>query len=105
MDLKLGPWLLCVLAVALPMGFTGILAVIATIGAQRSVSWGPRDWVVLGAFWCLTLAYAPVLIRLSKLRHRFLRRTPAQQWRRAVLLATLMGLLLVASVGLIVRYL
>ncbi len=104
-DLKLGPWLACVLSIALPMGFTGILAVMATIGAQRSVSWRGRDWLILIICWGLTAVYAVALMVLSKGRGRFLRRRADQQWRRAALLAVIMVVLLVGTVGLLVRFL
>ena len=104
-DLRLGPWLASVLSIALPMGFTGILALMATIGAQRSVSWRSGDWVILIVGWGLTTIYAVALIVLSKRRGRFLRRPAAQQWRRAALLAVVMLVLLLGTVGLIVRIL
>ncbi len=104
-DLRLGPWLACVLSIALPMGFTGILALLATIGAQQSVAWRSGDWVILGLCWFLTVAYAVGLWLLSKRRGRFLRLPAAQQWRRAGLLAAVMVVLLVGTVWLIARFL
>ncbi|MCZ6735300.1 MAG: hypothetical protein O7C65_05870 [Planctomycetota bacterium] len=104
-DLKLGPWLLCVLAVAIPMGFTGILAIIASIGAQRSAFWGLEDWIALGGLWAMTLAYAVALTVLSKRRSRFLRRSPAGQWWRAGLWTAVMILSQAGTIWLISWYL
>ncbi len=104
-DLKLGPWLLCVLAVAIPMGFTGILAIIASIGAQRSAFWGLEDWIALGGLWVMTLAYAVALTVLSKRRSRFLRRSPAGQWWRAGLWTAIRILSQAGTIWLISWYL
>ncbi|MHC4109289.1 MAG: hypothetical protein ACYSTY_14515 [Planctomycetota bacterium] len=104
-DLKLGPWMLAVLAVSIPMGFTGILAVLAGLGAQRSAYWSLIDWGALVALWFLTALYAAALIAICRRRPKFLRRAPAAQWRRATLLTLLTTATQVGIVWLMVRYL
>ncbi len=102
-DLKLGPWMLAVLAVSIPMGFTGILA--AGLGAQRSAYWSPLDWGALLVLWFLTALYAAALIAICRRRPKFLRRSPTVQWRRAALLTLLTTASQVGIVWLMVRYL
>ncbi len=86
-DLRLGPWLLCVLALALPMGFSGICGVAALIGWRNSIAWGGRDWFILGGLWAVTVLYAIALAMVARRRASFLRRTRGAQWTRALLLA------------------
>ncbi len=102
-DLKPGPWLLAVLAVSIPMGFTGILA--AGLGAQRSAYWSPFDWGALVALWVLTALYAAALIAICWRRPKFLRRSLTVQWRRAALLTLLTTASQLGIVWLMVRWL
>ena len=104
-DLKLGPWIACVLAVAIPLGFTAILTMIAAVGSQRSVSWSPRDWMALWGMLGLTLLYSLALMLICSRRPGFLRRPPGSQWRRAAGLTAAMMLTLVVTVGTLVRFL
>ena len=103
-DLKLAPWLLGVLAVALPLGFTGVLAVVAAIGARRSAYWTSGDWIILIGLWGLTIAYGLILVILSKRRPRFLRRSGTAQWRRAWLMVAVMAVIQAGMIWLMVRY-
>ncbi len=102
-DLKLGPWMLAVLAVSIPMGFTGILA--AGLGAQRSAYWSPLDWGALVALWFLTALYAAALIAICWRKPKFLQRPLTVQWRRAALLTLLTTASQMGIVWLMVRYL
>ncbi len=90
-DLKLGPWLLCVFATALPTGFNSILATIGVIAAIGSAFWQSRDWIQLAAFVGSTLAFGSAVAIVVRRRSRFLRKTTAAQWRRAWLLVVIMG--------------
>lgn len=90
-DLKLAPWLLCVLATALPTGFNGILSTIGTIGAISSASWSSQDWLGLAAFIGLTVVFGSAVAIVVRRRSRFLRKTTAAQWRRAWLLVVIMA--------------
>ncbi|MCH7848632.1 MAG: hypothetical protein IIB53_09755 [Planctomycetes bacterium] len=90
-DLKLGPWLLCVLATAIPTGFNGILSTIGTIGAISSAYWDSTDWLQLAAFIGLTVAFGSALAIVVRRRSRFLRKTTAAQWRRAWILVVIMA--------------
>lgn len=101
--LRPGPWMLAVLAVSIPMGFTGILA--AGLGAQRSAYGNPLDWGALVVLWFLTALYAAALIAICWRRPKFLRRSPTVQWRRAALLTLLTTASQVGIVWLMVRYL
>ncbi len=102
-DLKPGPWMLAVLAVSIPMGFTGILA--AGLGAQRSAYWSPLDWGALVVLWFLTALYAAALNAICWRRPEFMRRSPTVQWRRAALLTLLTTASQVGIVWLMVRWL
>ena len=104
-DLKLGAWLVSVLAVALPMGFTGILAVVGTIGAGRSAYWPLGDWIRLAALWILMVAYAGGLYAILKGRPRFLRRSAAEQWWRALALGAVMAFTQGGVLWLLFRFL
>lgn len=97
-DLRLGPWLLGVLSLALPMGFSGICGVAALIGWRNAVVWRDRDWFVLIGLWVVTLAYAIVLFIASKRRARFLRRTRRAQWVRAGVMAVVSAAIQATSV-------
>ncbi|MHC5023597.1 MAG: hypothetical protein ACYTGG_06755 [Planctomycetota bacterium] len=102
-DLKLGPWLLGVFALAIPLGFTGILAVVAAVGSQRAFTWSAMDWVALGVLWMLTLVYAAGLWLLCRRRAKALKRTRRAQWVRACLLVALMAALQVVIITLMSR--
>ncbi len=82
-DLRLGPWLLCVLALAVPMGFSGICGLAALNGWRQSTLWSGRDYLIMGGLWALTIACGVALLVISKRRARFLRRSRAAQWTRA----------------------
>ena len=90
-DLKLGPWLLCVFATALPTGFNSILATIGVIAAIGSAFWQPRDWIQLAAFLGSTLAFGSAVAIVVRRRSHFLRKTTAAQWRWAWLLVAVMA--------------
>lgn len=104
-DLRLGPWLLAVLGVAVPMGFTGVLGVIAAIGARQPALWTARDWLGLACAWALALVYGGMLLWTVRRRPRFLRRPRVEQWWRAAALTVFAALPLAVFVWLIVRYL
>lgn len=103
-DLKLGPWLVCVLAVAVPMGFVGVLAVIAAFGTRR-IYWRDQDWIVLAGLWVVTAGCAGLLYVMSRRRSRFLRLPAARQWRRAAATVAAMAVLLAAVLWLLLRFL
>ena len=90
-DLKLAPWLLCILATAIPAGFNGILSTIGAIGAINSAYWGSEDWLGLAAFVGLTVVFGSAVAIVVRRRSRFLRKTTAAQWRRAWLLVVNMA--------------
>lgn len=100
-DLKLGPWLVCVFAVALPIGFNSILSVIATIGAIYSAYWGSSDWIMLANVVTLTVLLASVLTLVVKRRSKFLQRSRSSQWRRAWGYVIIMALVQVFEIWLI----
>ncbi len=104
-DLKLGPWLFCVLAVALPAGFNSILSVIAIIGAIYSAYWSRSDWASLGVVVLLTLLLTSVLIYVVKRRSKFLQRPRASQWRRAWAYTIVMALVQTFGIWLIIKVL
>lgn len=103
-DLKLGPWLLAVFAVALPMGFSAVVATIAAIGAKISVYWQPRDWIILGTHAGLTAVCAVALRVLVKKRAAFLRRSRGFQWLLAWVLVAVMAVVQTAAVIAMNRY-
>jgi hypothetical protein len=91
-DLKLGPWLLAVISVALPMGFTGVLTVIGLIGSKVSAQWRSRDWLIVAILAGITAALAGLLWHLIRRRAGFMRRPRASQWREAAAIAIVMAL-------------
>ena len=104
-DLKLGPWLQCVFAVALPVGFSSVLSIIAIIGAISSAYWRGRDWAILAVVVSLTLLLAGVLILVVKRRANFLQRSRASQWRRAWGCTIVMALVQTLGIWLIFKVL
>ncbi len=93
-DLKIGPWLACVLSAALPLGFA---VVMTTIGAILSLMYGSSD---VGQFFFLgglAIAYTAVLIVLIKKR-RVLWSRPR---RTQVLFATWLSLACWAAVAIV----
>ena len=104
-DLRLGPWLLCVLAVAVPLGFSGILAVLALIAARRSPSWRVDDWILLGAMWAFAIICAGLLTWVVRRRARLLRRSSRGQWVRAWSWAAFMLVFQAGMIWLMLRIL
>ncbi len=93
-DLKIGPWLACVLSAALPLGFSVIMTV---IGAILSLLYGLSDagqFFFLGG---LAIAYSVVLIVLIKKR-RVLWSRPR---RTQVLFATWLSLACWVAVAIV----
>ena len=93
-DLKIGPWLACVLSAALPLGFAVVMTAIGTI---LSLIYGGSDagqFFFLGG---LAIAYAAVLIVLIRKR-RVLWSRPR---RTQVLFATWLSLACWAAVAIV----
>lgn len=97
-DLKLGAWLLAVFAVALPMGFSAVVAITAAIGAKFSAYWRPRDWVFLGIYAGLTAVCAVGLRVLVKKRSSFLRMSRFRQWLLAWAITAIMAVVQAGAV-------
>ena len=98
-DLKLGPWLVALLGLALPLGFVGLstlftgAVMIVIAKTQGGLSAGALRLLLLPA--ALTTAYALVLWRLIRRRRKFWARPRAAQRRSAFIYAILgIGLLL-----------
>jgi hypothetical protein len=89
-DIRLGWWLARVLALALPLGFSAILAGAAAFGAWRSVYWTESDWWTLGALCVLTLFYSMGLLGIVRGRSKFLRKPRLEQRVRSIGLALIM---------------
>ncbi len=98
-DLKLGPWLVALLGLALPLGFVGLYTLftgavmIVVVKSLGGLSAGALRLLLLPA--ALTTAYALVLWRLIRRRRKFWARPRAAQRRLAFIYAILgIGLLL-----------
>jgi len=98
-DLKLGPWLVALLGLALPLGFVGLstlftgAVMIVIAKTQGGLSAGALRLLLLPA--ALTTAYALVLWRLIRRRRKFWARPRAAQRQLAFIYAILgIGLLL-----------
>ncbi len=93
-DLKLGPWLIAILALALPLGFVGIyavlLGVIAAIAPSTFGGFDPVLLAVISVAMAISAAYAAVLWRLVRNRRNFWAK-PRKAQRRAALLYALIG--------------
>lgn len=99
-DLRLGLWLIGLLAVALPMGFTGTMAALASFGAWRATYWFERDWWLFGALWGATAFYGLCLCGVIRRRSKFLQMSRLEQRVRAWGLAIAMLSLQVLSLYL-----
>jgi len=93
---NIGPWMVRVLAIALPLGFVGIFAMTALFGAWRSWAWNPQDWYTVGAAGIVCVVYSIGLIAVVRARHRFLERPRREQWMRAFALSGIMAVIQVA---------
>lgn len=95
-DLRLGPWLVALLAAAIPLGFN---AVLGTIGILIAITdegmWGGRDWALLLVCWSGGLLTGGVVFVLCWKRRAFLRRPARRQWRLAVVIASMLAALVV----------
>ncbi len=93
-DLKLGPWLVAILGLALPLGFVGIYAVLlgvtAAIAPSTFSGFAPTLLAVIGVALAISAAYAAVLWRLVRNRRNFWAK-PGKAQRRAALLYALIG--------------
>ncbi len=86
-DLRLGPYLSCVLAIAVPLGFIGILAIIAAIGYLGSSFWSSRDWTILVVLWVGSLVHLGALLWVIHKRVSIQRLPGAKQWRLVAIVA------------------
>lgn len=98
-DLKLGPWLVALLGLALPLGFVGLhtlftgAVMIVVVKSLGGLSAGTLRLLLLPAIF--TTAYVLVLWRLIRRRRKFWARPRAAQRRSAFIYAILgIGLLL-----------
>lgn len=92
---RLGLWLVALLAAVIPLGFTGVLAVLAAAGAWRSQTWGDtpvEDAVFLGI---ATTVLAGALWFVIRRRSRFLARPWLDQCARATATVIFFGAIMV----------
>lgn len=81
---RLGPWLVVLLAVTIPLGFTAVLATLALVAEWRTATRGAvnlGDLVFLGA---ATVGLAGALWFVVRRRGRFLARPRFDQYARAL---------------------
>ncbi len=101
-DLKLGPWLVALLGLALPLGYVGlytlsgvVLIVVAGVNVVAGVKFFASAFPILVFPAALTIVYAVALWRLIRRRQKFWARPRAAQRRSAFIYAILgIGLLL-----------
>lgn len=101
---RVGPWLVAVLALALPLGFAVIIALAGAFGAWRSPYWNQNDTTTLGAAAAVSLCLLVGLFVVSRRRHRFMQRPRVEQWVRALALAGFMGAVQIALLVFWARY-
>ena len=101
LDVRLGPWLLGVIAVAMPLGFSLILGLTAAFGAWRAWSigknfswyqaWTRFDSITLASLSVLTLFYSSVLTFVIRRRSKFIVKPRFEQWLRSITLTLIMA--------------
>jgi predicted RNA-binding Zn-ribbon protein involved in translation (DUF1610 family) len=101
---RIGPWILAVLAVALPLGFAAVITIAGAFGAWRSPYWGPNDTVTLAASATVSVMLLIGLVVVVRRRHRFSQRRCAEQWLRSLALAGFMGVVQIALLIIWSRY-
>ena len=99
-DLKLSAWLVGVLALALPMGFSMVMGIAGLIGMRRSLNWAKEDWIILALMWGLVVVYGITLLVVSRRRARFLRRSGRSQWIRTTIVSIVSVGIQLAAIGL-----
>ena len=110
LDLRLGPWLLGVIAVAMSLGFSFILGTTAAFGAWRAWKmgqnfswyqpWSRADSVTLAALGGLSMFYLVTLGFIIRRRGKFLARPRIEQWLRAITLTLIMTAIQVGALYL-----
>jgi uncharacterized paraquat-inducible protein A len=98
-DLRLGPWLLAMLGIALPLGFFVPILVISILVELVPDLSGPPHALI--AFGVATGVFVVALSALILKRRRFWRRRRPAQWWFATVIATTGGICLVAIIWLI----
>jgi hypothetical protein len=112
-SVRLGAWLVSVMSVAFPLGFSGILGATAICGALRAMQYGPSngwyqpwnrfDTVTSTGLAVMTLFYSVVLVIVIRRRTRFLLRPRGEQWLRSISLGVVMLAIQVAMFSLWAR--
>lgn len=97
---RLGPWLLGVVAVAMPLGFATVLGVTGAIGAWRAWQlgqqnvwmnvWTRDDTVTLAGLGGEAVFCAIVLAFVIRRRGKFLAKSRVEHWVRAIALTVVM---------------
>ncbi|MEX2218285.1 MAG: hypothetical protein WD749_05945 [Phycisphaerales bacterium] len=94
-NLRLGPWLLAVLAPALALGFDGVVSILLTIGVTLNPPVSPGEFqvvlAILGTFILLAAASLAGILVLVRKRRRWNRLSVRAQWRIAAVLFTAVG--------------
>ena len=83
---RLGAWLVCVLSLALGIGFDLVAATLIAVGLIVFGSGGdPQPFILMGALLLLGGVCGALTVRLVRTRVTFLRRPRFEQWRRVML--------------------
>jgi hypothetical protein len=80
-DLRLKYWLTSVLAIAIPLGFTTVMSLVAFVAMMLGEFSNDNDWTMAISAWLPTAGLVVLLTTLICKRQRFLRQPkPSQRW-------------------------
>jgi hypothetical protein len=103
-DLRLGPWVTAMLAIAIPLGFNAVLGVVGlTMALSGRERWERRDTLVFGACVGMAIAGSIAIFVLCRRRRLMLRKKPREQRLIATIVVIVMAVVVATEVWFLNR--